>query len=171
MDLSKDNPTSHNSIPAELPGVDLEADSNNAQVVSPTVVQSNAERVQAAIQNSVLIDRNPVGFTGVATLVDEQPAVLPNPTALSQECANPKVEPTQVEVQDEVEEGEADDDVAPPALIDRDEPDNESDSDDQNDDDITSTAEGSYVNSDGLRLSNRERTRLQVLARNTPKAQ
>ncbi len=70
VDLSEDNPTSHNDIPTELPGVDLEADSNNAQGASPAVVQSDAERVQAAIQNSVLIDRNPVGSTGVATLVD-----------------------------------------------------------------------------------------------------
>ena len=79
--------------------------------MSPAVIQSDAERVQTAIENSVLIDGNTMGSTGVATLVDEQPVVSHKPTALSQECVNPKVEPTQVEVEDEVEEGEADNDV------------------------------------------------------------
>jgi len=85
VDLSEDNPTLHNNIPAELPGVDLETDSSDTQVVSPAVIQSDAERVQTAIENSVLIDGNTMGSTGVATLVDEQPAVSHNPTALSQE--------------------------------------------------------------------------------------
>ena len=94
MDLSEDNPNLHNDIPAELPGVDLETDSiSDTQVVSPAVIQSNVERVQTTIQNSVLIDRNAMGSTGVATLVDEQPAVYHDHTALSQECVNPKVEP------------------------------------------------------------------------------
>ncbi len=96
--------------------------------------------------------------TGVATLVDEQPAVSRDPTALSQECVNPKVEPTQVEVKDGVKEGEADNDVALPALMDRDEPDSDSDSDDEDDDDTTPAAQGSYINSCGLRRSNGERT-------------
>ena len=95
MDLSEDNPTLHNDILAELPGVDLETDSSDTQqVVSPAVIQSDAERVQTAIQNSVLIYGNTMGSIGVPTLVDEQPAVSHDPTALSQECINPKVEPT-----------------------------------------------------------------------------
>ena len=93
-----------------------------------------------------------------AALVDEQPAVSHDPTALSQECVNPKVEPTQVEVEDVVEEEEIDDDVTLPALMDRDGPDSDSDSDDEDDDDIAPAAEGSYMNSRGLRRYNRERT-------------
>ena len=92
-------------------------------------------------------------------MVDKQPAVSHDPTALSQECVNPKAKPTQVEVQDVVEEGEADDDVTLPAAMNRDEPDSDSDSDDEDDEDITPAAEGSYVNSHGLRRSNRKRTR------------
>ena len=71
--------------------------------MSPAVTQTDAERVQTAIQNSVLIDGNTMGSTGVANLVDEQPAMSHDPTALSQECVNPKVEPTQVEVEDVLE--------------------------------------------------------------------
>ena len=81
------------------------------------------------------------------TLVDEQPTVSNDPTALSQECINPKVEPNQVEVEDVLEEEETDDDVALPALMDRDKPDSNSDSDDEDDDDITPAAECSYMNS------------------------
>ena len=50
---TEDNPTLHNDIPAELPGVDLETDSSDTQVVSPAVIQSDAERVQTAIQITV----------------------------------------------------------------------------------------------------------------------
>ena len=50
------------------------------------------------------------------------------------------------------------DDVTLPALMDRDGPDSNSDSDDEDDDDIAPAAEGSYMNSRGLRRSNRERT-------------
>ena len=63
VDLSEDNPTLHNDIPAELPGVDLETDSSDTQVVSPAVIQSDAERVQTAIENSVFIDGNAMGST------------------------------------------------------------------------------------------------------------
>ena len=116
MDLSEDNPTLHNDLPAELPGDDLESDSSDTHIVSPVVTQSNSERVQTAIENSVLINGNTMGSTGVATLVHEQPAVSHDPTALSQECVHPKIEPTQVEVEDVVEEEETDDDVTLPAL-------------------------------------------------------
>ena len=90
--------------------------------MSPVVTQSDAELVQTVINNSVLIDGNAMGSTGVPNLVDEQPAVSHNHTALSQECINPKVEPTQVEVEDVLEEEEEDDDVTLPALMDRDGP-------------------------------------------------
>jgi len=90
--------------------------------MSPAVNQSDPERVQTAIHNSVLIDGNAIGSTGVPTLVDEQPAVSHDPTELSQECINPKVKPTQVEVEDVLEEEEEDDDVTRPALMDRDGP-------------------------------------------------
>jgi len=117
VDLSDDNPTVHNDLLAELPGVDLESDYSNTQVVSPAVIQSGAERVQTAIDNSVLIDRNAIGSSGVPTLVDEQPTVSHDPIEVSQECANPKVEPTEVEVEDILEEDKEDDDVTLPALM------------------------------------------------------
>ena len=44
--------------------------------------------------------------------------------------STPKSNPTQVEVEDVLEEEETDDDVTLPALMDRDEPDSDSDSDD-----------------------------------------
>ena len=94
VDLSEDNPTLHNDIPVELAGVDLETDSSDTHVVSPAVLQSDAECVQTAIQNSVLIDGSAMGSIGVPTLVDEQPAVSYDPTALSQECTNPKIKHT-----------------------------------------------------------------------------
>jgi len=56
-----------------------------------------------------------------------------------------------------VEEEETDDDVTLPALMDRDGPDSDSDSDDEDDDDVAPAAEGSYMNSRGLRQTNRER--------------
>ena len=40
--------------------------------------------------------------------------------------------------------------------MDRDGPDSDSDSDDEDDDDVAPAAEGSYMNSRGLRRSNRE---------------
>ena len=84
--------------------------------MSPVVTQSDTERVQTAINNRVLINRNAIGSTGVPTLVDEQPVASHDPTELWQECINPKVEPTQVEVEDVLEEEETDDDVTLPAL-------------------------------------------------------
>ena len=42
--------------------------------------------------------------------------------------------------------------------MDRDRPYSDSDSDDEDDDDVTPAAEGSYMNSRGLRRFNRERT-------------
>ena len=45
-----------------------------------------------------------------------------------------------------------------PPLMDRNEPDSESDSNDKDDDDVIPPATGSYVNSCGLRRSNREWT-------------
>ena len=56
-----------------------------------------------------------------------------------------------------VEEEETDDDVSLPALMDRDGPDSDIDSDDEDDDDVAPATEGSYMNSRGLRRSNRER--------------
>ena len=44
------------------------------------------------------------------TVVDEQPSVSHNPIEVSQECDKPKVEPTEVEVWDVLEEEEEDDD-------------------------------------------------------------
>jgi len=96
--------------------------------------------VQTAINNSVLIDGNAIGSTGVPTLVDEQPAVSHDPIEVSQECVHPKVEPTQVEVEDVLEEEETDDNVTLPALMDRDGPDSDSDSDDEDDDAIAPAA-------------------------------
>ena len=37
VDLSEDNPSLRNDIPAELPGVDLETDDSGTQVVSSVV--------------------------------------------------------------------------------------------------------------------------------------
>ena len=70
-DLTEDNPNVHNDLSAELPGVDLEADSSVTTVVSPAVTQSDAECVQTAIENIVLIDRFPSQVTYVIRGLDQ----------------------------------------------------------------------------------------------------
>ena len=49
--LTEDNPHVHNDLPAEILGVDLEADSSDAAAVPPAVTRSDAERMQTAIEH------------------------------------------------------------------------------------------------------------------------
>ena len=124
-------------------------------VVSPTVTQSDADRLQNRIENNILLEGRISGCTGVPNLIDEQPAVSHDPFDVSQECIPPKVEPSDVEVEEVLEED--DDEISLLCWIGTNQ-DSDTDSNDDDDDEVTPTAEGSCINSHGLRRTNRERT-------------
>ena len=101
----------------------------------PEIAQSDAERIQDARTNSVLIpDGNTVRPAGVATLVDETPLGGGDPIDVPQECVSPKIEeldPPKIKVEDVSDE----------------------DSDDKE-------SRGYYVNSEGLRHFHRDHHQL-----------
>ena len=101
---TENNPSPLNDLLDKLPGIDLESDHNDTSAVTPEIAQSDAERIQEARTNSVLIpDGNTGKSAGVATLVDDNPLGGGNPIDVPQECVSPKIEeldPPQIKVED-----------------------------------------------------------------------